>query len=429
MQKLIIKNFGPVKRCDIEIKDFMVLTGHQASGKSTVAKAVFFFQRLKDVLLHIVRRDLDHKLISARNIKDSFVREIRKLFVQSFGIEYGKKNTGQLEYIYENGTTVSVNLEEQENIAVGFGTDIDKKLNDLSEMIGPKNKPDIKEIQDFIDGHIFGLDHDFVYIPAGRSLLTMLSSQINYLYAVMDDQQKNTIDYCTQCYLEEVLRIREFFKTSPQELLNRLEKNVDYSIDRERTEAAIGLIQKILHGEYRNEDGEERLYFDDDQSVKMNYSSSGQQEAVWITNILFYHMLGRRNVSFIIEEPESHLYPDTQKAMVEFISLVKNGKNKVIITTHSPYVLGSINNLLYADKIADDSNRYELDKIISEKLWLDYESIGAYYLEDGGLKNICNDEYKDIDHDVIDGASRTINDDYDKMVDIKIGNEGEGDDT
>ncbi|MFK7948849.1 MAG: AAA family ATPase, partial [Saprospiraceae bacterium] len=34
MQKLIIKNFGPIKDVKLEIKDFMVFIGPQASGKS-----------------------------------------------------------------------------------------------------------------------------------------------------------------------------------------------------------------------------------------------------------------------------------------------------------------------------------------------------------------------------------------------------------
>jgi len=45
MQRLIIKNFGSIKDLDMEIKDFMVFIGPQASGKSTIAKAVYFLSR------------------------------------------------------------------------------------------------------------------------------------------------------------------------------------------------------------------------------------------------------------------------------------------------------------------------------------------------------------------------------------------------
>ena len=46
MQKIIIKNFGPVKDAEIEIKKVLVLIGEQASGKSTIAKLIYFFKSL-----------------------------------------------------------------------------------------------------------------------------------------------------------------------------------------------------------------------------------------------------------------------------------------------------------------------------------------------------------------------------------------------
>ena len=42
MQKIIIKYLGPVRELEMEIKDFNLLIGEQATGKSTVAKAIYF---------------------------------------------------------------------------------------------------------------------------------------------------------------------------------------------------------------------------------------------------------------------------------------------------------------------------------------------------------------------------------------------------
>ena len=51
MQKIEIKNFGPIKELKLEIKDFMLFIGPQASGKSTIAKTIFFFKSLSDDLV------------------------------------------------------------------------------------------------------------------------------------------------------------------------------------------------------------------------------------------------------------------------------------------------------------------------------------------------------------------------------------------
>ena len=47
MQKVIIKHLGPIKELEMEIKDFNLLIGEQATGKSTVAKAIYFFRSIK----------------------------------------------------------------------------------------------------------------------------------------------------------------------------------------------------------------------------------------------------------------------------------------------------------------------------------------------------------------------------------------------
>ncbi|MFT5917509.1 MAG: putative ATPase, partial [Bacteroidia bacterium] len=47
MQKIVIKNFGAIKEAEIKINKVLVLIGEQASGKSTIAKLIYFFKSLK----------------------------------------------------------------------------------------------------------------------------------------------------------------------------------------------------------------------------------------------------------------------------------------------------------------------------------------------------------------------------------------------
>ena len=44
----------------------------------------------------------------------------------------------------------------------------------------------------------------------------------------------------------------------------------------------VGTRPPTVDGEYRNVNGEERLQVSEDRYVKINFASSGQQEAVWI---------------------------------------------------------------------------------------------------------------------------------------------------
>jgi predicted ATPase len=54
MHHIKISNFGPIEECDMDINQFTVLTGPQASGKSTIAKAIYFFRTIKDDILNLI---------------------------------------------------------------------------------------------------------------------------------------------------------------------------------------------------------------------------------------------------------------------------------------------------------------------------------------------------------------------------------------
>ena len=44
MEKLIIKNFGPISDIEIELKKYVVLIGDTSTGKSVIAKLICIFQ-------------------------------------------------------------------------------------------------------------------------------------------------------------------------------------------------------------------------------------------------------------------------------------------------------------------------------------------------------------------------------------------------
>ena len=48
MHQLTIDRLGPVPHCELAVRQYTVLTGFQAAGKSTVAKVIYFFRTMKD---------------------------------------------------------------------------------------------------------------------------------------------------------------------------------------------------------------------------------------------------------------------------------------------------------------------------------------------------------------------------------------------
>jgi predicted ATPase len=430
MQKIIVHQLGPVEHCELEINDFIVFTGPQASGKSTIAKSVFFFKNIRKLLVAQIRKRYtvlsylpDDNSIEL-SLKGRMLREIRSNFLQIFGSTWCMSNDMQLQYYYTDDIYIKVSLKTDpispNYIWIEFSKSLSAFLNRIeNEMKGKMLFIDISWVSGEID-KFFQDDEEIVYIPAGRSMITLLSTQLDYIYSSMDDEQKRTMDYCTRNYMERIMQLKAGFSLSPKQLVAQQISLTDKKINKNLLDLMADLMHEILGGEYRSINGEERLLISDDRYVKINFASSGQQESVWILNVIFYYILHNKKTYYIIEEPESHLFPNAQKLITEFVTMAKNGgQNGIFITTHSPYILGTINNLLYADKISSFVNKSELQQIVAEDKWISFENLSAFYIEKGIAQECVDREFRSIRNEIIDGASEDINNDYEKMVCLK----------
>lgn len=429
MPKLTIHQLGPVTHCELEINDFMVFTGEQASGKSTIAKSVFLFKNIKNILYTQIKKQNLLSGLSNDTIELSptqrLRKEIRANFLQIFGSTWCMDNSMYIQYNYSEEVFVRISLKEDTLSRNYIWIELSPKLSDFLYELTPYFKGNIhleSEEQVLLEQKInafFADPVEVVYIPAGRSMITLLSTQLNYIYSSMDDTQKRNLDYCTQNYLERILKLKPLFNQSVDMMIADAIRMTDRKLDKNILFEVSELMKKILQGEYRNVDGEERLQVASGRYVKINFASSGQQESVWILNVLFYYLLNNIKAYFIIEEPESHLFPNAQKLMAEFIAIARKSGNQIFITTHSPYILGTFNNLLYANRIAPIVQEQELCKIVNKNRWLPYDKLSAFFIKHGKVFPCTDDEFEAIDNEVIDGASKNINDDFDHMVALR----------
>ena len=174
------------------------------------------------------------------------------------------------------------------------------------------------------------------------------------------------------------------------------------------------MIIKNLKGEYHCENGRE--YFKlNDTAIPINLLSSGQQEALWIFNQLYLHMLRKDKVFLIVEEPEAHLYPSLQKEIVDFIALFANVTgSSAFITTHSPYVLTATNNLYYAGRLHQDKPE-DVEKIMGKHKMIAPGSLTALKLSLESSPQNLIDEDEDLMPELIDDISNEINQAYTQL--------------
>ena len=124
------------------------------------------------------------------------------------------------------------------------------------------------------------------------------------------------------------------------------------------------------------------------------------------------HLLTRLG-RFFIEEPETHLFPTTQKKIIYDIAACvnRNRATSVIITTHSPYVLSSLNNLIAAHDVLllkDTDKEKEVETVVGRNKWINFDDISCYYINNGIAENIMDASYRMINFEKIDACSSEI---------------------
>lgn len=149
------------------------------------------------------------------------------------------------------------------------------------------------------------------------------------------------------------------------------------------------------------------------EKIPINFASSGQQEVLWLLNQLYILMLKKEQAFVIIEEPEAHLYPSLQNEIVQFIAYFSNINNSsVLITTHSPYIVTSVNILYCAGKAIQEfpDLSKKVHDIIGNRSQIMPEKITALKLSiDTNIQNLINDEFEEITTEMIDEISDNIN--------------------
>ena len=103
-------------------------------------------------------------------------------------------------------------------------------------------------------------------------------------------------------------------------------------------------IEELLGVGYNFQEGSAYLKLDNEQALPL-YMASTSARALLDLYIHIRHIL-KKNDLLIIDEPELNLHPEMQMKLARvFAKLVRSGV-KILITTHSDYIVKEINNLI-----------------------------------------------------------------------------------
>jgi hypothetical protein len=207
-----------------------------------------------------------------------------------------------------------------------------------------------------------------------------------------------------------------------------LEQNVDRDVNQIFALKVISKIHEILKGKYRIDGMGEKILLNTDEFVYLSNSSSGQQESIRILQDIFFVTLANEKVFRVFEEPEAHLFPTAQKQLIELLALMvnQNDDNQLIITTHSPYVLTVLNNLLFATRVIakNPDAESEVGAIVEKEYRMSSADFSAYSLNKTEVsgraesKSIASEKTQMIEQNYLDEVSEMLGADFDALYKI-----------
>ena len=174
MQKIIIKNFGAIAYAEIEIKKVLVLIGEQASGKSTIAKFIYFFKTLRDDVFKSIYQDK-----RASNFTDWYnvVIPLTEKFHDFFGLPDNLPNFN-IKFYYDTEADRYVNLSlypddrNSRRLSVNFSDDF------FSD-----SQPTISRIKQFLQERpIINNIDPFIYEQKKSDYTNRLIIELNNLF-------------------------------------------------------------------------------------------------------------------------------------------------------------------------------------------------------------------------------------------------------
>ncbi|MDR0970031.1 MAG: ATP-binding protein [Lentimicrobiaceae bacterium] len=352
MSRIKIKNFGPIKEGNpsnggwIDIKKVTVFIGNQGAGKSTIAKLISTFTWIEKAL---VRGDYNKKWFERKNkLKNQYLNyhRLENYFkidgVDRTSIEY---EGDAFSIVYENGSLVINEVENREYPL-----------------------PQI------------------MYVPAERNFITYvktpkelkLSSESLKEFLTEFDNAKNEMKGLEKLPINNVGV--EYDKLN--DTLNLKGENYKVKL----TEASSGfqsLVPLYLVSSYlansvkkQSETNKETMSSDEMQRFKKgvkeiwnNDSLTDEQKRVALS--VLSAKFNKTAFINIVEEPEQNLFPTSQWQMLQ--SLLKcssmNKGNKLIVTTHSPYIINYLSIAIQGEYLENKIKKSSNKDVLLSKLY------------------------------------------------------------
>jgi len=409
--KIKINNLGAIKEAQIDLqKRLIVFCGPNNSGKTYAAFIIYaltksglkyfrsedqsvFIQELiknqKAVFEISLKEIWDYRIEELSNIKKSLdsifgiSEEVQKMLFEDFSI-----NIEQSEKEFEN-KILEMNFSNKLKINNTFITiSKTKSKNQIELSINEKSvsKDNIEFLELFLRSKLYSLVAFYPFtsshiLPVERNSIYTFSRELSiqkqeFLDRAQELGSKNSNRDPFHWFMRRSTRyplpIRDGLEIA--EDLNNYSKTKT-----EFYELAEEIETELLQGKVIvTKDGEVQYSSSKAKTKKIPIHLTASIVKTLSSLIFYLKYIATKNELIIIDEPELNLHPNNQVYLTRIFAKLINHGFRILISTHSDYVIREINNLIMAS-----SNKKGIGKIAqelgySEDMKLQHDKVGAY---------------------------------------------------
>ena len=387
MRHLIIKNIGPVKDAEIELKRFNFIIGPQSSGKSTVVKILSTCSWIEKEAATTMNENVIADADSFVSLMEDFHKMI-DYFDDDSEIEYET----DVVIIILKGTEFQIRLKNQELY----------RREKICYIPSERNAVTLPELQGFEFGQTNLRSFLFDWYNAREfygeeNKADILNLGVRYYYDPSEQKYKDRIEHVNgKTYkiplgsassgLQSVVPLQIMMQYYTNQYFNTFAEKTSFDSDTKTRMIQNRVVDKyVLSVVYPGFDPKKRNELIKEQNDRIH---EGNPEARALLE-KYREELERLTVpvrtSFIVEEPEQNLYPFTQIDLLEaIVELCSNERGHgCTITTHSPFILNYLNVLIE-----------RFNKNIPDQVKLNPEELGVYSVSEGRLTDLMQTNAK-----------------------------------
>lgn len=409
---LKIENLGVVKQVELDLrKPFTLFCGQNSTGKTYVSyllqafldeSNIFPFPKYQNIINQVAKQGY---FVLDKGLLETWIAENCRFVTAQLGVIFGIpeetrnnlfSNTSISAFFsdddYSQALVQEVNIAWQQSssfnkVAVKKEANSDKVYIESTDSIETNVRPYFDVLFNIIHKSLYGL----VFITLGSS--TMLTVERNSIYTFKTELSLNRnelIDRIQQNSEKKGFDIIDFLSSSSRRYPLSVTKSLRIANDLETVkkqtsifaEVADMIENKLLLGkvavtktgdvEFRVSKKKGRLPFHLSSSIVKTMASL----------VVYLRHLAKVGDTLIIDEPEMNFHPDVQVSLTHIFAILAKKGLRLVISTHSDYIVRELNNLIMAYAINQQGN----SQLIKEQgyksdMLLDHKSVDVLFFE------------------------------------------------